>query len=440
MKKREKNRDIEELFRKHFSEFEIEPSAQFRKMFDRRLSAREFLRFNPARFNIFYLTATIATGIIAATLLFSAPSENTTAPDVIITTGGSGKQPKSVIKTEDHVNDPNNSYIKGSREASGRITSVNQNEKSGAATRDSGGKIIKEVSIKEPLNTKTEGAILSNQLPETGKLVNPSPKSLFKASSTEGCLPLTVNFTNQSTNWDSCLWEFGDGGYSTIVNPVWVFDQEGDYVVTLVTFGAGDQEAVTRQTITAYPRPQARFEISSGDIVIPEEEVMFYNYSTNSVSWEWSFGDGAKSTSFEPAHSYSSPGSYTVTLVARSEYGCADSMSVTNAFDDNSCYIRFPNAFIPNQGGPTGGYYSNRSDEQEEVFHPVWSGVTQYQLRIFSRMGILVFETNDIDIGWDGYIKGKNAEPGVYIWKVRGQFKNGDPFVQTGDVTILPKR
>jgi hypothetical protein len=189
-----------------------------------------------------------------------------------------------------------------------------------------------------------------------------------------------------------------------------------------------------------YPSPEARFEVSTVNALIPDEEVLFFNYSTNAISWEWDFGDGTGSNSFEPRHRYTRSGSYTVSLVVRSEFGCVDSMSITNAFDDNSCYIRFPNAFIPNEGGPTGGYFTSRIDEYDEVFHPVWSGVTQYNLRIFSRMGILVFETNDIDIGWDGYIKGKHAEPGVYIWKVRGQFKNGEPFVQAGDVTILPKR
>ena len=39
---------------------------------------------------------------------------------------------------------------------------------------------------------------------------------------------------------------------------------------------------------------------------------------------------------------------------------------------------------MPNDGGPTGGYYSTRTDIQSEVFHPVWSGVTDYNLKIFT--------------------------------------------------------
>ena len=52
-------------------------------------------------------------------------------------------------------------------------------------------------------------------------------------------------------------------------------------------------------------------------------------------------------------------------------------------------------------------------------------------------MGILIFETNDINIGWDGYFKGQLSNSGVYIWKVRGKYRNGEPFTKMGDVTLL---
>jgi hypothetical protein len=128
-----------------------------------------------------------------------------------------------------------------------------------------------------------------------------------------------------------------------------------------------------------------------------------------------------------------------VKLVATSEFGCSDSLIVMNAFSGSEYFINFPNAFIPNSDGPSGGFYSNTSDESGQVFHPTSSGVTDYQLRIFSKFGILIFESSDVNIGWDGYYKGQIANPGVYIWKVRGSYRNGEPFVKMGDVTLLRK-
>jgi hypothetical protein len=120
-----------------------------------------------------------------------------------------------------------------------------------------------------------------------------------------------------------------------------------------------------------------------------------------------------------------------------SEFGCADTLIVNNAFSESGCYINFPNAFIPGSEGPVGGYYSPKSDESARIFNPSTSGVNEYQLRIFSKLGIFIFESNDINVGWDGYVKGHLCEPGVYVWKVRGSFKNGEPFVKMGDVTII---
>ena len=89
-------------------------------------------------------------------------------------------------------------------------------------------------------------------------------------------------------------------------------------------------------------------------------------------------------------------------------------------FQDSEYFIDFPNAFIPNAQGPSGGYYSSKSDEAAQVFHPSFSGVTDYQLKIFSKLGIPIFESNDINLGWDGYNKGSIMRSGsVYLESAR---------------------
>ena len=155
------------------------------------------------------------------------------------------------------------------------------------------------------------------------------------------------------------------------------------------------------------------------------------------MKYLWSFGDGSTSEQFEPLHRYEKYGNYNVSLKVYSENGCSDSLMVLNAFSGSAYFIEFPNAFIPNTGGPSGGVYSSKSDESAQVFHPSFSGVSEYHLKIFSKLGVLIFETNDINIGWDGYFKGQLSNPGVYIWKVRGNFSNGEPFTKMGDVTLL---
>jgi hypothetical protein len=191
--------------------------------------------------------------------------------------------------------------------------------------------------------------------------------------------------------------------------------------------------------ITVHPKPTARFEIYRERTIIPDNEIRFINYSRDAVKYKWDFGDGNSSDLFEPVHRYSEFGNYNVSLVVSSEYGCTDSLSVINAFSGFGFFIDFPNAFIPNPEGSTGGLYSAKSDETAQVFHPSFSGVSEYHLKVFSKLGILIFESNDINIGWDGYFNGQLSKPGVYIWKVRGSFINGEPFIKMGDITLLPK-
>jgi PKD repeat protein len=249
---------------------------------------------------------------------------------------------------------------------------------------------------------------------------------------------LKVKFANTLPEaCDSCRWTFGDGGTSFEKDPEWIFDVEGEYKVSLQVFCKNGKVFSSGAIVIVYPHPKANFEISPENATVPDDEIRFLNYSSNAVKFGWDFGDGYHSDLFEPSHKYSDYGSYNVRLVATSDNGCSDSLTVTNAFSVSRFYIDFPNAFIPNIQGPSGGYYSSKSDEAAQIFHPSFSGVTEYQLKVFSKLGVLIFESSDVNLGWDGYNKGQLCDPGVYIWKVRGKFNNGEPFTKMGDVTLL---
>lgn len=66
----------------------------------------------------------------------------------------------------------------------------------------------------------------------------PLPVSAFTASPTEGEAPLTVNFSNQSSNGATYGWDFGNGKQGAGANPSTVYQTPGSYPVTLVTTNA----------------------------------------------------------------------------------------------------------------------------------------------------------------------------------------------------------
>ena len=57
--------------------------------------------------------------------------------------------------------------------------------------------------------------------------------------------------------------------------------------------------------------------------------------------------------------------------------------------------------------------------------------------QIFNRLGILIFESEDINIGWDGYFNDKKAPEGVYVYRITGLYNNGDEFSKVGSVMII---
>jgi PKD repeat protein len=436
VKGKKENKILSGLFRKKLENAEIMPSPSLNRELMRRLRRREFFHFIPRRFNIWYAGAIITAGTLLAILMFSGKEKQ--VQDV-------NKQ--NEIFLQEAVSNANQAPLSspGENVIRERIT-VPVVSKPGAGQKKS---LLKSNNAEQQLMpVRTKDVILPERtnLPETRLFSDPTEinklrggaivaDNLFKASVIEGCTPLSVKFSVSNTSADSCLWAFGDGGYSEERNPEWIFDDQGEYLVELLLYKDG-KKVTSSIKILAHPRPEARFEIAKADEATGNA-ARFMNYSTGAVSYLWNFGDGSSSELFEPRHTYKKAGSYNATLTVASQYGCTDTLVVLNAFGSSTYFISFPNAFIPNRNGPSGGYYSATSDESAQVFHPSLSGVADYQLRIFSRRGILVFESNDVNIGWDGYYKGQLSEPGVYVWKVRGNYINGDPFTRMGDVTLI---
>src|SRR5262245_655057 len=72
-----------------------------------------------------------------------------------------------------------------------------------------------------------------------------APVANFSADKIEGCSPLTVRFTDQSTNTPtSWVWDFGNGQLSSQQNPTVNFSQPGSYTITLIvknSFGVDEE-------------------------------------------------------------------------------------------------------------------------------------------------------------------------------------------------------
>lgn len=266
----------------------------------------------------------------------------------------------------------------------------------------------------------------------------PSPPLIAYGQNAEGCPPLTVNFSNNTEGADSYLWEFGDGRMSHETTPTHTYQAPGTYQVQLTATGPGGTSQSSEVQVRVYQNPTALFDVVPKIIYLPGERPVFINRSENASDYLWDMGDGSTYRDFAPNHTYTQPGLYTIGLTAISPEGCEDSYQMNEVLKaEVGGELAFPNAFTPDPSGPSGGRYEF-GDPRNTVFYPsTQKGVSEYLLQIYTRWGELVFESKDVEIGWDGYHNKRLAPQGVYIWRVQYKTADGRMNTRAGDVTLI---
>ncbi len=125
-----------------------------------------------------------------------------------------------------------------------------------------------------------------------------------------------VQFSDASTGSPSAWqWNFGDGASSTAQHPSHTYATAGTMTVTLRVLSSLRSNVATRSIVIGSPVAAAFTHNPTSPVV--GQAVQFTDTSTNSpTAWLWNFGDGSTSNLQNPVHAFSSPGAFTVTLVA----------------------------------------------------------------------------------------------------------------------------
>lgn len=265
--------------------------------------------------------------------------------------------------------------------------------------------------------------------------VTQNPQVQFSANNLRDCLPVEVTFTNESNTSPNSVytWESGDG---TTSNNQLTFDHTylsaGCFDVTLTV--TADNLCTSTLTIADMicgdPNPVASFHFSPQQVFSDGPLVKFENTSSLNDINQWSFGDGETSNLFEPQHQYplGEVGNYSAQLIVTTNAGCSDTAYQVIIVQDQLVF------YVPNTFTPDG-------DEFNNIFIPVMTAgfdANDYMLRIFNRWGELIFQTSDVNVGWDGTYNGTLMKEGAYIWTL--EFKHNDTderFTRQGHVNLL---
>ncbi len=311
--------------------------------------------------------------------------------------------------------------------------------------------------------TGTSPGQCSGMYQDTVVVLPPCPFSYDDGSLiAEGCQDLLVEFEDAVYYADSVVWKFydiNDDIYSDTLsrenNPIFTYTEPGEYHPTIIAWnaacGSEDNPFYTRtDTVIVHPKPVVDFEVAPRLVMLPDQVLSCYNYSDYGSRYIWDFGDGStvednpEVAEENPQHQYTAPGVYDIKLNVWSDHDCYNSKLIRDAIIvQDSGLIEFPTAFTPNPHGGNGGVYPCGekyvvdNENLNDVFFPKANGVVEYHLDIYNRWGEKIFTSNDLCIGWDGYIDGVLAPQDVYVWRVSVIYKNGNPHKALGSVTLL---
>ncbi|WP_289053062.1 PKD domain-containing protein [Carboxylicivirga marina] len=266
-----------------------------------------------------------------------------------------------------------------------------------------------------------------------------TPEAGFTLSEEEGCFPFEVKFTNYSVGGERYKWDFGDGHvYETdmITGPEHTYENAGNYTAILTVSKTGVPDAIYTKRILVHDHPVADFNVSPEKVYLPHEEIRCYDMSVDAVRWFWEFGDGQTSDKQNPSYVYGKEGTYSITLTVQNKFGCEDSFTKEDAVEAiNSGYVEFPNAFRPRPGGA--GSSGTIGERNDAIFKSKNKDVEEFNIQIFNRWGQLIFESNDVNEGWDGTYKGQLAPQAVYVYKAFVRFTNGRQINKAGSVLLV---
>jgi len=261
-----------------------------------------------------------------------------------------------------------------------------------------------------------------------------------------GCEPLNVLFVPTekkgiNPSWLTYNWTI-NGTQSTNNGTVpYLFLNQGKYWVSLsVTNGVGIKKcgAVLTKPIDVYPKPNVVFTtdpLYKTTVALPR----FKTINTSSVNqnpfvtnmkYNWGWGKTFKIGSDTLKNSNiifgKDTGTYWIKLVVTTDKGCKDS-SLQRVVIGPDIIIFVPDAFTPDGSGPN----------ENNTFKPQIINNKTYYMSIYNRWGQKMYETTDLNKGWDGNYLEQPAQDGVYVYKIIVTSLEDKVFQYNGTFTLL---
>jgi gliding motility-associated-like protein len=249
----------------------------------------------------------------------------------------------------------------------------------------------------------------------------------FTYNINSGCKTDIIDYFHDGANGvNEWKWNFDNSINKTEQNTSMAYATPGEKQASLFVSNGTCTDFKT-VNILLPDKIKAAFEASA--VVCPGDNATFINNSTgNIISYLWDFGNGNTSMLQNPlAQQYPAADvtkNFPVQLVV-SDGNCNDT-ATQNIKVVNNCYIAVPNAFTPNKDGLNDYLYPLNAFKAADL-----------TFRVYNRFGQLLFSTADWTNKWDGTFKGKDVEPGTYVWLLHYTHTDTKKRIEQKGTTVL---
>lgn len=200
-----------------------------------------------------------------------------------------------------------------------------------------------------------------------------------------------------------CIYNWaGPNDYSSTDDKIYIQDADTSYSgwYSLITSLYGCESEVSGKNVIVIQKPLIYL---GNDTTICQGQSLLLDAGNSGNIYSWN--TGANTQIIQVSY----PGDYSVSV---SNGFCM----VTDTIKINDCGSELwcPTAFTPN------------SDGLNDSFHPkCQSNLSSYQVRIYNRWGQQVFESNSLDISWDGNYNGTPCQGELYTYYISYSIEKG---------------
>ncbi|MEX1188366.1 MAG: gliding motility-associated C-terminal domain-containing protein [Bacteroidia bacterium] len=277
--------------------------------------------------------------------------------------------------------------------------------------------ILGDVAVYQITPTVNEVALILGRLRPNSPLIV-GPEEACQGESGQ-------EFQALQSNGNTLLWTIGGGLISSqqdsTVEVHWKMFNSG-LVSVVVSDAFGCSSIPSQLSIELFPLPEALINVTEPPLPFELEVFTLESQSTGSSSIDWDISTGEEYNYSPLSLRFETPGIYSVLLTAISDEGCIDTASV--ALEVIEGFI-FSNVFSPNGDGIN-----------DELKLPN-SGLLEFSLKVFSRWGNEVYNSQFSKLSWDGRDSSGNLVPaGTYFYLLEAKSSSND-YSKRGSLQVM---